>query len=135
LSCPASPAAILVVDDHAVAREPMARLLQYEGYEAICASNGVEALESMSLSRPDLILLDVVMPKMNGLEFLEAIRADVRFKDVPVIALTGSMNPKQITRLYALGVAELIIKARFTVEELLAHVRRHAPRGKPALVR
>ena len=125
MSMSPSPA-ILVIDDHPVAREPLATLLRYEGYDAICAGNGLEALESMKLSRPDLILLDVLMPKMNGLDFLERVRADARFRDIPVIALTGSMDPKQIDRLHALGVVEVITKARFTVEQLLEHIRTHA---------
>jgi CheY-like chemotaxis protein len=125
--------AILVIDDHPVAREPLAKLLRYEGYDAMCAGNGVEALESMSLSRPDLVLLDIMMPKMNGLEFLALVRADARFRDIPVIALTGSMDPKQIDRLHKLGVVEVITKARFTVEQLLEHVRTHAPQGRPTL--
>jgi CheY-like chemotaxis protein len=132
---PLSPSpAVLVIDDHPVAREPLATLLRYEGYDAICAGNGVEALESMKLSRPDLILLDVLMPKMNGLDFLEHVRADERVRDIPVIALTGSMDPKQIDRLHALGVAEVITKARFTVEQLLEHVRAHLPHAKAAPV-
>jgi CheY-like chemotaxis protein len=131
-SSPSSPA-VLVIDDHPVAREPLAKLLRYEGFDAICAANGVEALESMTLSRPDLILLDIMMPKMNGLEFLQLVRADVRLRDIPVIALTGSMDPKQIDRLHALGVVEVITKARFTVEQLLEHVRTYAPQGRAAL--
>ena len=125
--------AILVIDDHPVAREPLATLLRYEGYDAICAGNGLEALESMKLSRPDLILLDVMMPKMNGLDFLERVRADERVREIPVIALTGSMDPKQIHRLHALGVIEVMTKARFTVEQLLEHVRAHTPQPRPAL--
>jgi chemosensory pili system protein ChpA (sensor histidine kinase/response regulator) len=132
LSPSSSLPAVLVVDDHPVAREPLAKLLRYEGYDAICAGNGVEALESMSLSRPDLILLDVMMPKMNGLDFLAHVRADARFRDIPVIALTGSMDPKQIRRLHALGVVEVLTKARFTVEELLQHVRANTRQGKTA---
>jgi CheY-like chemotaxis protein len=124
--------AILVIDDHPVAREPLARLLHYEGYDSICAGNGVEALESMSLSRPDLILLDVMMPRMNGLDFLELIRADARFREIPVIALTGSMDPKQIDRLHALGVVEVVTKARFTVDRLLEQIRANTPQARVA---
>ena len=52
---------------------------------------------------------------------------------IPVIALTGSMDPKQIHRLHALGVIEVMTKARFTVEQLLEHVRAHTPQPRPAL--
>jgi CheY-like chemotaxis protein len=117
---------ILVVDDHRITREPLARLLGYEGFDAVCAGNGVEALDALERSvAPDLILLDLVMPKMDGVEFLQALRSDARWRSIPVIALTGSLDPRQLDRLQALGVAETIGKARFTVEQLLDRVRAH----------
>ena len=119
------PCTILVVDDHAVTREPLAKLLRYEGFEARCAANGVEALSSIAESTPDLILLDVVMPKMNGVDFLQNLRDDSRWRAIPVIALTGSMEPNLFGRLEKLGVAEVMTKARFTVEELIDRVRVH----------
>ena len=122
---------ILVVDDHAVTREPLARLLQFEGFRTACAANGVEALAAVGRQRPDLILLDVMMPKMNGVDFLDRLRADVAAAAVPVIGLTGVLDPKQLDRLKALGVAEVLTKARFTVEQLLECVRRHL---RPATV-
>jgi chemosensory pili system protein ChpA (sensor histidine kinase/response regulator) len=122
---PPAPAAVLVVDDHPVTREPLARLLRYEGFTARCAANGLEALDSVATDRPDLILLDVMMPKMNGVDFLTNLRADAGLRSIPVIALTGSMDPQQLERLKQLGVAETMTKARFTVEELLDRVRTH----------
>src|SRR3954471_13349351 len=65
---------ILIADDHPIAREPLARLLRHEGYETACAANGLEALELLRERRPDLILLDMMMPKMGGLAFLRALR-------------------------------------------------------------
>ena len=117
---------ILVVDDHPVTREPLAKLLRYEGFQTTCAANGVEALDAVAGSRPDLILLDVMMPKMNGVDFLQNVRADARLRSIPVIALTGSMDPHQLERLKELGVAEVMTKARFTVDQLIERVRVHA---------
>jgi CheY-like chemotaxis protein len=114
---------ILVVDDHAVTREPLARLLKYEGFCAVCAANGVEALAAMEAGRPDVILLDVMMPKMNGVDFLRVLRNDSRWRDIPVIALTGSMDPNPIASLQSLGVDEVMTKAKFTVDMLLERIR------------
>jgi len=116
---------ILVVDDHPVTREPLARLLQFEGFRTTCAANGVEALAAVGLARPDLILLDVMMPKMNGVDFLGHLRRDAAGADIPVIGLTGVFDSHQIARLRELGVADVLTKARFTVEQLLVCVRRH----------
>jgi CheY-like chemotaxis protein len=123
---------ILVVDDHPVTREPLARLLQFEGFRTACAANGVEALAAVGRERPDLILLDVMMPKMNGVDFLDHLRRDASAAAIPVIGLTGVLDPKQVARLKALGVADVLTKARFTVEQLLACVRRHVPCAVPA---
>jgi CheY-like chemotaxis protein len=120
---PPAAATILVVDDHPVTREPLARLLRYEGFATALAANGVEALESVAAARPDLVLLDLMMPKMNGVDFLRNLRADVRSRGVPVIALTGSLDPHHLERLRELGVADVIAKARFTVDELIGRVR------------
>ncbi len=118
---------ILVVDDHAITREPLAKLLRYEGFDATCAANGVEALNAVRACRPDLVLLDVIMPKMNGVEFLHAVRSDARSESIPVIALTGVLDPNHLTRLRELGVAEVMTKARFTIEQLLERVRTLVP--------
>ena len=128
------PCTILVVDDHPVTREPLARLLRYEGFETRCAANGVEALDLLGESPADLILLDVVMPKMNGVDFLQNVRDDPRWRAIPVIALTGSMEPNLFARLETLGVAEVMSKARFTVEQLIERVRVHLGAGPPAVV-
>ena len=123
---------ILVVDDHPITREPLARLLRYEGFQTACAANGVEALASVSVSRPDMILLDVMMPKMNGVEFHDAHRRNPVGRSIPVIALTGVLDPNHLARLGELGAVEVMTKARFTVEQLLDRVRAHAPRDAAA---
>jgi chemosensory pili system protein ChpA (sensor histidine kinase/response regulator) len=117
---------ILIVDDHAVTREPLAKLLRYEGFETTSAANGVEALDCCAGARPDLILLDVMMPKMNGVDFLQNVRADARLRTIPVIALTGTLDGHQLQRMKELGVVEVITKARFTVDQLIDRVRAHA---------
>jgi CheY-like chemotaxis protein len=113
---------ILVVDDHAITREPLAKLLRYEGFDARCAANGIEALDAVRLHKPDLVLLDVVMPKMNGVDFLDALRSNAQSKSIPVIALTGVLDPNHLARLRELGVVEVMTKARFTVDQLLERV-------------
>ena len=129
---------ILIADDHAVAREPLARLLQYEGYETACAANGLEALDAVHQRQPDLIVLDLMMPKMSGIAFLETLREESSVSpgtagggDVPVIVLTGAMDPGDLARARELGVREVIAKARFDVDELIRRVEAHLPKTAP----
>lgn len=117
---------ILVVDDHPITREPLARLLRFEGFEAACAANGAEALDMLEKTEPDLVLLDLMMPKVDGLAFLRAARAG-RWKALPVIVMTGVMDGNQIENARALGVRDLILKARFGFDDLLGRIRKHIP--------
>jgi len=114
---------ILLVDDSPMAREPLARLLAYEGYEVLAAANGLEAIEALRDHPIDLLLLDVIMPKMNGIQLLESLRQQDAYKNLCVIAVTGSMDRAHLSRLRELGVTEIVIKARFKIDELLNRVK------------
>jgi CheY-like chemotaxis protein len=80
---------ILIVEDEADLRDMMSQLLKLEGYESAAVSNGREALMYLETDRPDLILLDLMMPVMDGWEFLRRQKADAHVADVPVIVLTA----------------------------------------------
>ena len=115
---------ILVVDDHAATREPLARLLKYEGYETASAANGAEALAAMRSRLPDLVLLDLNMPKMDGLAFLAEKAREPDAAGLPVIVVTGGLSTSQVRRAGATpGVVDVINKARFTVDGLLSRIR------------
>ena len=114
---------VLIVEDTPIVREPLEKLLRYEGYETEAASNGVEALEAVRRRTPDVILLDVAMPKMNGVEFLQQLRGEERWRDVPVILLTAVMDSRQLRLARDLSVREVLFKSKFTVAELLGRMR------------
>lgn len=117
---------ILVVDDHAATREPLAKLLRYQGYETAVASNGAEALEAMRQRRPDLVLLDLLMPQMDGLTFLDEASREPHGAEVPVIVVTGGMSVAQVRRAGRMpGVVDVMSKARFTLDGLLSRIRAH----------
>ena len=129
---------ILVVEDAHVVREPLSRLLKLEGFEVISAADGNEAMAILESpadgsARPiDLILLDVMMPRMNGVRFLEMLRADVRFRRLAVIALTGISDTGQLARLRELGVGAIVHKVRFRYDDLVDEIRLHLPEESPA---
>jgi CheY-like chemotaxis protein len=116
---------ILVVDDHDETRRPLLRLLQLEGYNALGAANAFEALAASNNSNPDLILLDVMIPPMDGLTFLMRIREDSASREVPVIVVSGLSDPQTVARAKELGVREHLVKSQFTPEELLEAIKRN----------
>lgn len=119
---------ILVVEDTAIARQSLAKILKYEGHDPQCAANGVEALNTLAQSPtlPDVVLLDLMMPKMDGVKFLEAVRTDIRTRALPVIVMTASMDSSSLNRIRALGVNDVITKAGFDLEGLLQRLRSDA---------
>jgi CheY-like chemotaxis protein len=117
---------ILVVDDTTLARESISKLLQYEGFDTLTARNGREAWELMSHDAPDLILLDLMMPEMDGVTFLSKLRRSPLWRGLPVVVLTGADDKdKLITRAWELGVNDLVPKANFGFDDLLKRIRRH----------
>lgn len=117
---------ILVVDDHAATREPLAKLLRYEGYDTASAANGAEALAAVKERKPDLVLLDLLMPKMDGLTFLSEASRELGGAELPVIVVTGGLSSSQIRRAGQMpGVVDVMAKARFTVDGLLSRIRAH----------
>ena len=119
---------ILVVDDTALARDAVAKLLEHEGFKTMRAKNGKEAWAMMYHDRPDLVLLDLMMPEMDGVTFLAMVRRDPRWRALPVVVLTGADDrDKLITRAWDLGVSDLVPKATFGVDDLVARVRQHLP--------
>jgi CheY-like chemotaxis protein len=116
---------ILVVDDAALARESVSRLLEFEGFQTVKASNGKEAYATLYSQRPDLVLLDLMMPEMDGITFMRMIRGHPQWETIPVIVLTGMQDDYHlVARARELGVADLIPKATFGFQDLLDRIRR-----------
>jgi CheY-like chemotaxis protein len=101
---------VLVVDD-----EPDVLLLcrvnlEFEGYEVVEASDGVQAMERLREQRFDVVLLDVMMPKMDGWQVLEAVKADDELKEIPVVMLTAKVQDQDQIRGWSQGAADYITK-------------------------
>ena len=112
---------ILLVEDDAGIRESIAECLSYEGYAVTPATNGAEALAWLRRSaRPDLVVLDLVMPVMNGSQFLDALRADPAWKDIPVVLMTAAMPAAGVP----LPRVDGYLPKPFELSDLLAVVER-----------
>jgi CheY-like chemotaxis protein len=117
---------VLVVDDEAGARRTLMRLLAREGYETVGAGDGREALRSLEARTPDVILLDLMMPEMDGLELLEALQANAQWKALPVVVLTALSDTHTVNRARQLGAKAYLVKATFSYAEMLDQVKRYA---------
>jgi CheY-like chemotaxis protein len=113
---------VLVIDDDSGIRDSLAECLQVEGYAVACARNGADGLEKLRAQRPDLVLVDLLMPVMNGHQFLAALRGDPALQGLPVVLMTGSTPQPG----HPLPPADAMLPKPFELEELLSLVRRFA---------
>lgn len=126
------PAKILMVDDHPRNLQLLSRILQPAGYRLMAAQDGDMALNAARKGDPALILLDVMMPGMDGFEVCRRLKAGARTRETPVIFLTARTETDDIVRGFELGAADYIVKP-FVAAELLTRVRTHieaARRGR-----
>lgn len=102
---------IIIVDDDPLIVRMYQTALNYEGFDVDSAENGAMGLEKIKQNKYDLIIFDVMMPQMNGLELLRAIKKNPLCKDTPIIALTNLAGTKDVEEVIKLGVDKYIIKS------------------------
>ena len=122
---------ILLVDDSHTVLLLHRMMLSHCGYELLTARDGQEALEKASTERPDLIFLDVLMPRMDGFQACRALRSRAETKDVPIILVTTRGEPHYVRQGFESGCTDYITKP-FDGEELLAKVRSHLEEARGA---
>lgn len=114
---------IAVIEDDNILREILSDKLSAAGYEVVGASDGDEALEVVINNKPDLILLDVLLPKKSGTDVLSSIKANSDLKDVPVIAISNTAEGDEIEKVKALGVKDFLVKAIFDSNDVVSRVQ------------
>jgi CheY-like chemotaxis protein len=110
-------AQVLIVDDELDSREAVSRFLVRVGHRVSCADDGQDALKRLLVETPDVMLLDVRMPKLDGVGLLEILRSYLRWSALPVILLTGAATPDEMRRARDMGVCQILHKAQFTLPE------------------
>lgn len=115
---------ILIVEDAPANVQALLGILKEKGYQISVATNGRRALEALASVRPDLILLDVMMPEMDGYETCTRIKASPEWRDIPIIFLTAKSDTSDIVRGFELGAVDYVAKP-FHAHELLARVDTH----------
>jgi CheY-like chemotaxis protein len=113
---------VLVVDDEGDSLEFVVKFLEREGHHVTSAANGQQALAALTTDRPDAIVLDVRMPKMDGISLLEILRSYLRWHNLPVVLLTAHATPGQLAKAQSLGVVHVFHKAQLELPELAAAI-------------
>jgi signal transduction histidine kinase/CheY-like chemotaxis protein/HAMP domain-containing protein len=120
---PRSPCPVLIVEDDASLRALLRRRLEKDGWTVIEAANGRVALEFMAEKRPDVVLLDLMMPEMDGFQFLDEVRKRAEWRSIPVIAITAKELTEDDRQRLNGGVKKILQKGAYSREELLSEVR------------
>jgi CheY-like chemotaxis protein len=116
------PGNVLIVDDNETTTEITARMLAGRGYDVMTALDGTRALAMVAERRPDVVLLDIMMPAMSGLEVLAALREGPATRDIPVILLTAKSQDEDVLAGYKAG-ADYYITKPFTAQELIYGIK------------
>jgi len=118
----AGPARILLAEDDRILRKAGEVSLRKKGYDVIPAVDGEDALIKARAHKPDLVLLDVMMPKMQGFEVLDALKGDPTVRDIPVIMLTNLETAADIKRAADAGAHSYLVKSNMNLDELAARI-------------
>lgn len=118
---------VLVIDDTADCREPLVRFLSYAGHQTASAASAPEALAYLQTHQPDVILLDLMMPDMDGVDFLRILRHTPAWKDLPVILVTALSEGHLLREAATLGITASLLKSRFSPDELLTRLEQARP--------
>ncbi|MCH8271270.1 MAG: HDOD domain-containing protein, partial [Planctomycetes bacterium] len=116
-------ATILIAEDMALVRESIAAALRHAGHDVLCASNGVEALGILRGQVPDLLLLDINMPEMSGIDLLKKIRASESLPNPPTVFLTEAAERDLVLEARSLGVHHYLLKSEFSLDDLFVHIK------------
>jgi two-component system alkaline phosphatase synthesis response regulator PhoP len=117
-------ARILLVDDDPLLVRMYQKKFENDGYEVITANDGEDVFQKLSTTRPDLILLDIMMPKMNGLQVLEQIKATEAIKTIPVVMLSNVSGSESDTmQALELGAVAYLVKSNYTPKEVVQKVK------------
>ena len=114
---------ILAVDDSRTIREMLGHTLRQAGYEVLVAEDGVHGLEVLETERPDVIVTDINMPRLDGFGFIEAVRAGGNSRTTPILVLTTESEPEKKARARAAGATGWIVKP-FDPAQLVATMHR-----------
>lgn len=114
---------ILIVEDEATLLKALTEFLTLEGLEIISAMDGEKGLAMAKNELPDLILLDIILPKKDGYEVLDEVKKDEKTKNIPVILLTNLESPEDIDKAFEKGASTYLVKSNYKLEEIVKKIK------------
>ena len=114
---------ILIIEDDSFLQGLASRKLRADGFEVLSAANHTEAFAVLEKEAPSMILLDLLLPEVNGYEILKKVRENPKTKDIPVIVFSNLSEEKDIKKAQDLGIVEFMVKSNFTLDELAQKIK------------
>jgi CheY-like chemotaxis protein len=114
---------ILFIEDEMALQKTFEEIIKGEGYEIISALDGETGLRLAKTQKPDLILLDLILPKIEGIEVLKTLKEDEETKNIPVIVLTHVEDLEKVEKAMELGVQAYLVKAEYSLEEIKEKIK------------
>ena len=115
---------ILFIEDESALQKTFRDVLEKEGYQMISALDGESGLRLAKSQKPDLILLDLILPRKDGFEVLKELKEDETTKGIPVIVLTNLEDIESVEKAIELGATTYLVKAQYTLEEVIQKVKK-----------
>ncbi|MBI2041825.1 MAG: response regulator [Candidatus Nealsonbacteria bacterium] len=114
---------ILFIEDESALQKTFSDILTQEGHEMISATDGEEGVRLAAAEKPDLILLDLILPKINGFEVLKKLKGGITTRDIPIIVLTNLEGAGDIEKAMEMGATTYLVKANYSLEEVLQKIK------------
>lgn len=118
---------ILIIEDDKFLAKMLSKMLESHGYEVALAINGREGLLKVSTENPKLVLLDIILPDIDGFDLLETIKKDVKTKKIPVIIISNLGQQEDIQQGKALGAKDYLVKSEIKLDQVVDKVRKYLP--------
>ncbi|MCX6760931.1 MAG: response regulator [Candidatus Nealsonbacteria bacterium] len=114
---------ILFIEDESALQKAMGELLRPDGYEIISALNGEEGVHLAQAKNPDLIVLDLILPKLHGFEVLKKLKENKKTQDIPVIVLTNLEATQDVEKAIKMGATVYLVKSSYNLEEVTEKIK------------
>jgi len=115
---------ILIAEDEAILSTLLEKKLIEEGYQIFVAEDGEKTMEILNKEKVDLLLLDIIMPKKSGFEVMEEMKKDSKLSKIPIIIISNSGQPVELSKIKELGAKDWLIKTEFAPQEVVEKVKK-----------